>query len=122
MRILIVEDDDDLRAEIVEYLKRRRHEPVPCASLAAARQALAAGSADLQAVICDMSLPDGDGAELYGDFVPGMDGCLWILLSGGHDPDRLKRVRQPEGISPPLIVNKPVSLKVLNQYLEAAGR
>ncbi len=125
MRILIVEDDDDLRAEIVEYLKRRRHELVACASLAAARQALgalAAESGSLQAVICDMGLPDVDGADLYDDFAAHIAGCLWILMSGGHDPDRLERVRQPEGTPAPLIVDKPVSLKVLNQYLETAGR
>jgi DNA-binding NarL/FixJ family response regulator len=124
MRILIVEDDDDLRAEIVEYLKRRRHELMPCASLAAARetlQAMAAGSERPQAVICDMGLPDGDGADLYDDFAAGVGDCLWILMSGGHDPDRLERVRQPEGTPAPLIVDKPVSLKVLNQYLETAG-
>jgi DNA-binding response OmpR family regulator len=123
MRILIVEDDDDLRTEIVEYLKRRRHELVPCASLAAARQtleALAAGAERPQAAICDMGLPDGDGADLYDDFAARMGDCLWILMSGGHDPDRLERVRQPEGTLAPLIVDKPVSLKILNQYLETA--
>lgn len=122
MKILIVEDDDDLRMEIAEYLRRRRHELVACASLAAARDALSVmleRSEAPQAALCDIGLPDGDGADLYVGFAPRLPGCQWILMSGGHDLERLESIGRSKELPPPLIVDKPVSLRVLNQHLEA---
>ena len=67
MNILVVEDDADLCVEIVEYLERRNHRVSGCGTMAVARQALAAlvAKSELDGVVCDVGLPDGDGLRLY---------------------------------------------------------
>jgi DNA-binding response OmpR family regulator len=62
MRLLLVEDDEDLAETLVGYLERHSF-VVDCApSLAIAEDALLAGEFDL--VILDRLLPDGDGVSL----------------------------------------------------------
>ncbi len=59
MNILVVEDDADLRVEIVEYLERRHHRVTACGTVAAARKAFGemADKALIEAAVCDVSLP-----------------------------------------------------------------
>ena len=121
MKILVIEDDDMLRAEIVEYLQRRRHQVVACGSVAAARGALKAMLANCQppeAVICDVNLPDGNGVDLYVGFASSTPECRWMLLSGNHDLERLEGKLKGLAGPPPVIVDKPASLRVLRQLVE----
>src|SRR6266851_2111141 len=120
MSILVIEDDDDLRQEIVEYLERRGRRLTACASLAAAREALEAAvqtSPPPQAVICDMGLPDGDGLDLYVAFAAKLPSSHWILMSGSHDDD-LERRLAALGLRRPVIVEKPVPLRTLHSLVD----
>ena len=119
MNILVVEDDADLRVEIVEYLERRHHQVTACASVAAARGALAAmvDQALLEAAVCDVTLPDGDGVDFYVESVARVPDCRWVLMSGGHDLERLDR--QLNGIARrPVVLEKPLPLRSLCDALE----
>jgi DNA-binding NtrC family response regulator len=124
VRVLIVEDDDDLRAEIAEYLRRRHYEVDACGSVAAARLALEgllAGPATAMAVVCDANLPDGSGVDFYRDFADRTPTTRWLLMSGNHDPKDLENTL--DGCSratAPTIVDKPVRLAQLRQLLDGA--
>jgi len=78
LRVLLIDDDDDLRVEILEYLRRRRHDVTGCASIAEAGDAVArqiAAAQPPQAVICDLHLADGnfnDSARALDARSPGL--------------------------------------------------
>jgi DNA-binding response OmpR family regulator len=123
VRTVLVEDDDDLRSEIGEYLRRRGHEVTDCGTLAEARRLLGdmASGRSPDAVICDVNLPDGNGADLCREMAPKLPDSRWLLMSGAHEPAELDS--KLAGISGPprwTIVDKPVSLRSLNQALEKA--
>jgi DNA-binding response OmpR family regulator len=124
VRTVLVEDDDDLRAEISEYLQRRGHEVTDCATLADARRVLGAlvSGVPPEAVICDVNLPDGNGADLCREMAPQLPQCRWLLMSGAHEPAELDE--KLAGIPGPprwTIVDKPVTMRALNQALEASA-
>lgn len=60
-RLLLVDDDLRLTAMVGDYLRGHGLQVQTAASLAAARQCLAAGTHDL--LLLDLMLPDGDGLE-----------------------------------------------------------
>lgn len=121
LQLLLLEDDDDLRSEIREYMTRRRHGVTALGSVAEARQVferLMASGAPLDAVICDINLQDGDGIDIFAAFAPRRPACRWILRSGDPDPQRLAAVRRLHPALPPcMVVEKPVSLRHLAQLL-----
>ena len=117
MRILVVEDDTDLRGEIVEYLARRRHEATGCGTIAAARDALAGRpEKPFEAAICDVGLPDGDGFQFFLDSVARTPGCRWVLMSGSHDVGRLREMLRDRAARP-VILEKPMPLRTLDDAL-----
>lgn len=117
MQILLIEDDEDLRCEIGEALSRRQHSIEAVGSAAAARQSLneKLSSGDtLDAVVCDINLPDGDGITLYTEFAARRPACPWILMSGDADPRRIEEARLANPALPTCrIVDKPVSIRSL---------
>ena len=125
LQLLLLEDDDDLRSEISEYMTRRHHGVTALGSVAEARQVfdlLLASGGPLDAVICDLNLQDGDGIDMFVAFAPRRPACRWILMSGDPDPQRLAAVRRIHPALPPcMVVEKPVSLRHLAQLL-ASGR
>jgi len=120
MSILVIEDDNDLRPEIVEYLERRGHRLASCASLAEGREALERAihaAQSPQAIICDRGLPDGDGLDLYLAFAPRLPFCQWILMSGGRDDDLERRVAAA-GLHQPTVVEKPIPMRALRALID----
>jgi DNA-binding NtrC family response regulator len=122
LRTVLVEDDADLRAEIGEYLVRRGHDMTACGTLAEARAVLVRmqSAEPPEAIICDVNLPDGSGVDLCLEAAPWMPQCRWVLMSGAHEPeqleDKLGRIPGPPRWT---IVDKPVSMRSLNQALSA---
>ncbi|HEX5656832.1 MAG TPA: response regulator transcription factor [Polyangiales bacterium] len=62
MRLLIVDDDGELRDLLVRALERDGNQVTAAADVAQARAAIARGRVDL--VVLDLALPDGTGIEL----------------------------------------------------------
>jgi DNA-binding response OmpR family regulator len=60
-RLLLIDDDTRLTAMLSDYLSAAGFEVTVAGSLAAGREALAAGSHDL--LVLDLMLPDGDGLD-----------------------------------------------------------
>lgn len=61
-RILLVEDDRNLREALAETLSDEGHEVVTASTLAEARRQVTTGPLDV--VVLDLMLPDGDGSTL----------------------------------------------------------
>ena len=119
MNVLVVEDDADLCVEIVEYLERRSHRVSGRGTVAAARQALAAmiARAELDGVVCDVGLPDGDGLRFYIESAGQTPDIRIHRQSGAHDMERLQQVLK-NITSKPVVLEKPLPLKRLCEALE----
>jgi two-component system OmpR family response regulator len=61
-RILVVDDDDDIRDLVVEQLQRDKYEVASASTLGDVRARLAEQPTDL--IVLDLNLPDGDGLTL----------------------------------------------------------
>ncbi|MDC8758552.1 response regulator [Janthinobacterium fluminis] len=89
--ILIVDDSLTVRADLEEAFAEAALPSVCCATLAAARQALATHGAGL--VVLDVMLPDGDGVELLRE-IRGRPGCaglpVLMLSSEAQVRDRIR--------------------------------
>jgi DNA-binding NtrC family response regulator len=113
-----VEDDLDLRREVGEYLVRRHHGVVALASAAEAR-AFLDRRPTIDAVLCDVNLPDGDGFALYARHAAQLSAVRWILLTGDADQQQLDEIRRANpGLPHAVLVEKPVSLRQLASLLE----
>ena len=117
--ILVIEDDNDLRSEICEYLQRRGNRVFGCATLAEGRQALSERRPDI--VMADIHLPDGDGDQFCLFHAPQTPTTSWLLLSG--DSERVRQSRQllraPD--APPFsVLDKPFELQVLVEFVRLA--
>ena len=120
MRILLVEDDDDLRTEIAQYLVRRGHALTACGSLTEARAGIdRTTSADRpETVICDVNLPDGNGVDFCCETSALLPEARWLLMSGGHEAEeQAERLATIPGPQRWLMVDKPVSMRQLNAAL-----
>jgi len=69
-RVLVVEDDDDLRVVLAAVLERRGLVVTQAGSVLEARQAIAQGD-DPDLVLLDLALPDGTGHDLVADLRRG---------------------------------------------------
>ncbi len=118
--ILLIEDDEDQRVEIVEYMLRRHHRVTACASILEAGEALDGAVPD--AVVADIQLPDGDGVTFYIDNVRRAPDARWILMSGNHDLVRLANELKANANVPPCsVINKPVALRLLDHFVLGTG-
>ena len=84
MNFLVIEDDDELRDAIVDFLASRRHNVTACGSISEARLALA----DLEdegeepdAIVSHIHLRDGDGVSFYMKASARFPDLRWILTA-----------------------------------------
>jgi DNA-binding response OmpR family regulator len=114
MKILLVEDHADTLETVTLLLRRSGHEVLPTATCAEARSAAQAES-DIQAIVGDLGLPDGDGVDLLVELKQRF-GCPTIALTAyGMDAD-LKRC-SAAGVDRHLL--KPVGVIELTGALNA---
>lgn len=116
-QILVIEDEEDLRTEIVEFLVRRHHRPIGCRTLAEAAAALETMTPD--AVFSDINLPDGDGMSFCIGNAARFPAAMWLLMSGNDDLLRLGNQLKSIGGEKPsfAIVEKPVPLRLLDRFI-----
>jgi CheY-like chemotaxis protein len=82
VRILYVEDNDDLRATIGELLRQPDRDIALCASAERALEADRERRFDI--VVTDVSLPGMSGADLARELLRA-DPTRWIVLCSGYD-------------------------------------
>ncbi|MBN8938898.1 MAG: response regulator transcription factor [Rhizobiales bacterium] len=87
-RIILVEDDHDLRQSIADYLRLRKIHVTEAASGIALYKALRQESYDI--AVMDVNLPDVSGFELARDIAPqGEMGIIMLTARAGRD-DRVR--------------------------------
>jgi DNA-binding NtrC family response regulator len=121
-QILVIEDEEDLRTEIVEFLVRRCHRPIGCRTLAEATVVLKTMTPD--AVLSDINLPDGDGMSFCLSNAARFPAAIWLLMSGNDDLLRLgSQLKSIGGEKKPsfAIVEKPVPLRLLDRFISGVG-
>ena len=117
--ILLIEDDWDLRQEIVEFLRRRQNSVADCGTLAEARQAFGERRPDI--VMADIRLPDGDGVSFCLEHAGRHPGTKWLLMSGDTDALRQSRQLKRGPDAPPYsVLDKPVPLRALDDFVRLA--
>lgn len=87
-RIIVVDDDEDIRGLIVGQLAQERYAVTAAASVAEMRAALAEGPADL--IVLDLNLPDGDGLNLCRELrAEGFATAIIMVTARGSAIDRV---------------------------------
>ena len=87
-RILVVEDDAGIRAMLQRGLGVAGHTPVFAEDLAAARRAW---TADVELVLLDVMLPDGDGLDLLAERRRAGDATPTVLLTAREEGELRER-------------------------------
>jgi DNA-binding response OmpR family regulator len=110
-RILVVDDEPDLLAEIVAYLSRRHQAVVGAASVAEAHRLFTAHRGTLCLVLSDVRMPDGDGVELVRSVLRESGGtCRCLLVTGHFEHAELDAELRQAGVE---IIYKPFSFSQL---------
>lgn len=84
-KVLVVDDDDDMRDLIGFVLRRADHEVVEVGDPLAAADVATSGDFDL--AVLDWSMPQMDGGDLCAQLraVPGLDGLPILVLTAHAD-------------------------------------
>jgi len=87
-RIVVVEDDEDIRDLIIGQLQRENYEVEPAATLGELRAILQDKVVDL--LVLDLNLPDGDGLSLCRDLrAEGWSVAIIMVTARGSAIDRV---------------------------------
>ena len=113
-KILIVDDEADIRAEIAEYVQGKGYEVEEAADGVEALEKFEAAPADL--VITDIMMPRVDGYEVIRRIREIDPRVTIIATTGHHSPADLNKAKEA-GAS--LTMKKPVRLRELGQKLKS---
>ncbi len=112
-RVLVVDDDADIRAEMVEYLTGKGYEVEQAADGLEALEKFEAAPADV--VITDIKMPRCDGHELIRR-LRAINGQLPIIaIAGTYTPEEIAKVAERGATE---IMKKPIKLRELARHLE----
>lgn len=115
LRILVVDDEPDVRAVIAEYLELREHQPIVAGSAAEARRLLAAGEA-WDVALVDWNLGASPGGALVAELARHRPDAPLIVITGDLDPV----LRGPGArVRVAAQLRKPFSLRALDQTIAA---
>ncbi|MEW6049712.1 MAG: sigma-54 dependent transcriptional regulator [Candidatus Zixiibacteriota bacterium] len=115
-RILIVDDEDNIRLSLKSALDRRGHDVVTAADCRQAREFM---SAPFEIVFLDVFLPDGSGLDLLKEFLTKRRGQTIVMISGHADIDTaVKAIR----LGAHDFIEKPLSLDRIFITLDNIGR
>jgi hypothetical protein len=112
--VLLVEDNDQVRAATARMLRLRGREVVECHGAEEARRVWAVEGPRFDVVLSDVVMPDGNGPELVVS-LPGVRMARVIFMSGYLDGDL--RGALPAGAA---FIPKPFAMKDLDQKIEEA--
>jgi two-component system response regulator PilR (NtrC family) len=120
LRVLVVDDEPDIRELLAMTLERMELAPETAADLTAARRLLAGG--DFQLCLTDMRLPDGDGLELVEWMQVEKPGVPVAVITAHGNVESAVRALKLGAFD---FVSKPVQIndlrKIVNTALKLGG-
>ena len=117
-QILVIEDDADLRTEMLDFLTRRLNTVRACETLAEAEELLLQMRPDI--VMSDINLPDGDGASFCIAHSGNHRQAKWLLMSGNQELVRHGNMLKSVAETPPFaVLDKPVPLRLLDKFIRS---
>jgi DNA-binding NtrC family response regulator len=114
--ILIVDDEENARQNYREFLNERGYDTLEAETLAAARDILKTGSADI--VLLDVRLPDGYGPNLLDETALQINRPPIILITGAPEIDMAVSAMKNGAHD---FLQKPISLEDLEKSIRQAG-
>ncbi|WP_375765923.1 response regulator [Archangium gephyra] len=115
LRVLLVEDDEDVRSSACELMDLLGHEVLSVTSAEEARGAMAASGFDV--LFTDVTLPGASGVDLAREVAERQTG-MKVILASGHGNVALPRGETPlEGV---VVLPKPYTLPQIQEALEQA--
>ena len=113
-RILLIEDEPELRDRMTLLLTRSRYQVTPCGDLATAAQQYQPGAFDL--ILSDVVLPDGRGPDFCFELLDKEPGLRLVILTGHTDGrvdwDEVRRRGCP-------VLRKPIGVADLLEHVQA---
>lgn len=116
-RILIVDDDPDLRRMLQHVLNLRGHPATPAGSVRDAQVLLRETAFDL--VFLDILLPDGSGADVF-RLIRATDSAALVVLMTGF-PDH-PAVAEALALGPVMLMRKPFGVREVEDVLRMTAR
>lgn len=117
MRLLVVDDDVEVRSLLVRALERDRHQVVAVDTVQGARDALRRGSIDM--IVLDLALPDASGIDLCCELRAARS-ALPVLMLTAH-AEVSERVRALDAGADDFLA-KPFAVAELRARVRALGR
>ena len=113
-RILLIEDDPELRDRMTRILTKTHYEVIPCQDLATATREYRRGAFDL--ILSDVVLPDGRGPDFCFPLLDAEPGLRLIILTGHTDGrvdwDKVRLRGCP-------VLRKPIGVADLLEHVQA---
>ncbi|MDP2331914.1 MAG: response regulator [Reyranella sp.] len=117
-RLLVVDDESEILAEVAGYLRRRGETVVTASSYRQGLQALEDDAVPIDILITDGRMPDGSGIELLRAAIKRPAGPhAFILMTGHFEESDLTVELQEAGV---IVIHKPFSLSALHREVGAA--
>jgi CheY-like chemotaxis protein len=104
-RILVVEDDDNVRNAVVRVLQERGHSLLQARNLEEARTAASLANG-LDLLVTDVVMPGGNGREVYAAVLAIQPGIRVLFMSGYTDDEALRTGIMEDDLA---FINKPFS-------------
>ena len=118
LRLLVVDDEPEILAEVSGYLRRRGEDVVTGSSYGQAMRVLD-DDAVIDVLISDARMPDGNGVDLVRSAIQRPNGPRACILITGHlEESDLAADLQRAGVK---IIFKPFSLAVLYREVRSAS-
>jgi DNA-binding response OmpR family regulator len=119
VRLLVVEDEPEILAEVAGYLRRRGELVVTASCYEQAMHALDDDAAPIDILISDARLPDGNGVDLVRSAIERPGGPRACILMTGHlEESDLATDLQEAGVK---IIYKPFSLAAFYREVRSAN-
>ncbi len=109
LTVFLVEDNEPVRITIAALLRSSGHRVLQADSLAQARTLFSEHAEDIDLVLTDLQLPDGNGKDLARDLRARCEGLRVLFMSGAYD--------EALGEAGETFIHKPFSLAKLQRAL-----
>jgi len=119
VRVMLVDDDADLRCMVRRFLESMSHTVIDADGGRTAMQKL--GSATVDVIVSDMYMPDGDGLDLVRQVSKRWPEIRLIMVSSGGTLGLCDLLPVARSLGAFATLRKPIKLRSLLEAIESAN-